>query len=213
MGPEALLPAARENGKEHQKMQALSALLGRIFGYMCLALSVLVSAETIMRKAFDVSLQGADELGGYTLAVTSSLAFSVALIGRNHMRIDLLHFRLPPVAQAVLNWLAVVSVAAFAGLLAWTAYDIVADSVEYHSTAPTPWATPLVYPQGLWYAGLAIFALVSAVLAVRATIYLLRGRVEDLCVAFSPKAATEELDEEIKAAKSRATGHIGKAAE
>jgi len=194
-------------------MQALSALLGRIFGYMCLALSVLVSAETIMRKAFNVSLQGADELGGYTLAVTSSLAFSVALIGRNHMRIDLLHFRLPKVAQAFLNWLAVVSIAAFAGLLAWTAYDIVADSVDYHSTAPTPWATPLVYPQSLWYAGLAIFAAVSAVLAVRATVYLVKGRVEDLNVTFSPKAATEEVDEELEAAKSRVTEHINTAAE
>jgi len=194
-------------------MPALSALLGRIFGYMCLALSVLVSAETIMRKAFNVSLQGADELGGYTLAVTSSLAFSVALIGRNHMRIDLLHFRLPKVAQALLNWLAVVSIAAFAGLLAWTAYDIVADSVDYHSTAPTPWATPLVYPQSLWYAGLAIFAAVSAVLAVRATVYLFKGRVEDLNVAFSPKAATEEVDEELEAAKSRVTEHINTAAE
>ncbi len=194
-------------------MQLLSALLGRLFGYMCLALSVLVSAETIMRKAFDMSIQGADELGGYTLAVTSSLAFSVALIGRNHMRIDLLHFRLPKGAQAMLNWLAVVSIAAFAGLLAFTAYDIVADSVAYHSTAPTPWATPLVYPQSLWYAGLAIFALVAAILAIRATLYLLRGRIDELNIAFSPKAATEELSEELAAAKSRAPKQIGKAAE
>jgi TRAP-type mannitol/chloroaromatic compound transport system permease small subunit len=102
-GPKAAFPAVGEGGKERRAMQLVSTILGRIFGYMCLALSVLVSAETIMRKAFDVSLQGADELGGYTLAVTSSLAFSVALIGRNHMRIDLLHFRLPQVVQAVLN--------------------------------------------------------------------------------------------------------------
>lgn len=194
-------------------MQVISALLGRIFGYMCLALSVLVSAETIMRKVFDVSLQGADELGGYTLAVTSSLAFSVALIGRNHMRIDLLHFRLPKVAQAILNWLAVVSIAAFAGLLAWSGYAIVADSVAYHSTAPTPWATPLVYPQSLWYGGLAIFAVVSAILAVRATVYLLKGRFEDLSVAYSPKAATEELGEELAAARSRGAEQIGKTVE
>ncbi len=190
-------------------MQAISALLARIFGYMCLALSFLVSAETIMRKVFSMSLQGADELGGYTLAVTSSLAFSVALIGRNHMRIDLLHFRLPKVAQAVLNWLAIVSIAAFAGLLAWTTYDILVDTIAYHSTAPTPWATPLVYPQGLWYAGLAVFAAVAVLLALRATGYLLRGDVEQLGDAFSPKAATEQLVEELEEVKSRATGHVG----
>lgn len=193
-------------------MQLVSALLGRIFGYMCLALSVLVSAETIMRKAFHLSLQGADELGGYTLAITSSLAFSVALIGRNHMRIDLLHFRLPRVVQAVLNWLAVVFIAAFAGLLAWAAYGILADSIEYHSTAPTPWATPLVYPQSLWYAGLTIFAAVAVVLALRATGYLLKGRVEELSLAFSPKASTEELAEELKEAKSRAAKDIDQSA-
>jgi TRAP-type C4-dicarboxylate transport system permease small subunit len=180
---------------------------------MCLALSVLVSAETIMRKAFDVSLQGADELGGYTLAVTSSLAFSVALIGRNHMRIDLLHFRLPQVVQAVLNWLAIVSIAAFAGLLAWTAYGILADSIGYHSTAPTPWATPLVYPQSLWYAGLTVFAVVAAVLALRATGYLLKGRVEELSLAFSPKASTEILVEELEEAKSRAAEGISQPAD
>lgn len=191
-------------------MQLISILLGWIFGYMCLALSVLVSAETIMRKAFDMSIQGADELGGYTLAVTSSFAFSVALIGRKHMRIDLLHFRMPPPVQAILNWLAIVSIAAFAGLLAWTAYDILIDSIDYHSTAPTPWATPLVYPQSLWYAGLAVFSVVSFIAAVRATSDMLKGRIEKLNATFSPKAASEELVEEIEEVKSRTADDLGR---
>jgi hypothetical protein len=97
--------------------------------------------------------------------------------------------------------------------LAWTAYGILADSIGYHSTAPTPWATPLVYPQSLWYAGLTVFAVVAAVLALRATGYLLKGRVEELSLAFSPKASTEILVEELEEAKSRAAEGISQPAD
>lgn len=184
-------------------MRAVSTILGCIFGYMCLLLSVLVSAETIMRKVFDVSLQGADELGGYTLAIGSSLAFCVALIGRNHMRIDLLHYRLPVRAQAVLNWLAIVSIATFAVLLSWTTLGIITDTLSYRSTAPTPWATPLIYPQSLWCAGLTIFAVVAVVKALQSTGLLVTGRWKRLNTLFNPKASKEELEEELADAAAR----------
>ena len=184
-------------------MNSVSRILGCLFGYMCLALSVLVSAETIMRKVFAMSLQGADELGGYTLAIGSSLAFCVALIGRNHMRIDILHYRLPRSVQGFLNWFAMIVIALFAGLLSWTTFGIIRDTIDYRSTAPTPWATPLVYPQGLWYAGLTIFAIVAAILAVRATRLFFSGRIDELNEAFQPKAAKEELEEELANAAQR----------
>ncbi len=184
-------------------MNTVSKILGCIFGYMCLALSVLVSAETIMRKLFAMSLQGADELGGYILAIGSSLAFCVALIGRNHMRIDILHYRLPQSLQAVLNWLAMLLIAAFAVLLSWTTLGVIKETIEYHSTAPTPWATPLVYPQSLWYAGLTIFAVVAVILAYRATRLLASGRIANLNESFQPKAASEELEEELEDAAQR----------
>ena len=44
-------------------------LLATVFGGIFLALSVVVTVETLSRKLFNVSLQGADELGGYALAV------------------------------------------------------------------------------------------------------------------------------------------------
>jgi TRAP-type C4-dicarboxylate transport system permease small subunit len=178
-------------------MQKVSTVLACLFGYMCLALSVLVSAETLMRKLLNKSLQGADELGGYTLAIGSSLAFCVALLGRNHMRIDLLHYRLPVVAQAVLNWLSAVVIAFFALLLSWTTLGIIRDTIDYHSTAPTPWATPLVYPQSLWYVGLTMFALLASVLALRATYLLFTGDVTRLNLGFQPKAVQEEVAEEL----------------
>ena len=184
-------------------MNTLSKILGCLFGYLCLGLSFFVAAEIILRKLFAMSLQGADELGGYVLAIGSCLSFCVALIGRNHMRIDILHYRLPAKVQSVLNWLSMVTLSGFGLLLAWTTYIIIKDTISYHSTAPTPWATPLIYPQSLWFAGLFMFALISVILAVRATRYLVTGRMEELREEFQPKAAKEELKEELEDAARR----------
>ena len=184
-------------------LKGTSTVLGIVFGYLCLGLSIFVGAETILRKVFGMSLQGADELGGYVLAVGSCLSFCVALVGRNHMRIDILHYRMPAKVQALLNWLSAVALAVFGITLAWTGYGILRDTADYHSTAPTPWATPLIYPQGAWYAGLLLFALLAFFLALRATKLLLTRRMDVLLEEFQPKATREELQEEIEDAARR----------
>lgn len=179
-------------------MNRLVTVLSCMFGYMFLALSALVTTETVARKLFNFSFQGADELGGYALAVGSSLAFSIALIGRSHIRIDLLHQYLPVALQAILNWLSIILLAVFGLLLAWVGLKIINDTMAYQSTAPTPWTTPLIYPQSLWYAALLVFAVIAVGLAVRATQLFASGRIAELNTEFHPKGAVEELREEIE---------------
>ena len=65
-------------------MKRIEGILAGVFGAIFLALSAIVTIETIARKVFSFSIQGADELGGYALAIGSTLAFSLALMGRNH---------------------------------------------------------------------------------------------------------------------------------
>ncbi len=149
--------------------------LGTLFGLIFVALSCMVAVETLVRKIFNFSLQGADELGGYSLAVGATIAFSLALMGRSHIRVDIFHARLPAWLQTALNWLSVLCLAAFAGLMAYLAWFVVRDTQSYQSVSQTPWATPLVYPQSAWLVGLILFALVSAGYALRAT-WLLRAR-------------------------------------
>ena len=122
---------------------------------------------------FNVSLQGADELGGYALAVGSTIAFSLALMGRNHIRVDVFHEKFPRALQACAE-LAVDRRRwpCSAIFIAWVAFKVIGDTMQYGSTAQTPWATPLIWPQGVWYAGLVIFALVAIGYAVRATLLL-----------------------------------------
>ncbi len=177
--------------------------LGTLFGLIFVALSCLVAVETFVRKAFNFSLQGADELGGYALAFGATIAFSLALMGRSHIRVDVFHDRLPAPLQTALNWLSVVCLAAFAVLMAWLAWYVIQDTRSYQSVSQTPWATPLQYPQSAWLAGLIMFALVASGYALRATWLLLRGDAATLNHEFGPRTTKQEVDEEVEDLKSR----------
>lgn len=185
--------------------ESIERALGTAFGLVFVALSFLVAVETVIRKLFNVSLQGADELGGYALAVGATIAFSLALMGRGHIRVDVFHDRLPRGLQVLLNWLSIVMLAAFAALLAWLAWFVIQDSASYKSVSQTPWATPLVIPQSVWLAGLIVFALVSIGYALRASWLLLRGEVAALNREFGPRSTKDEVDEELEDLKARST--------
>jgi TRAP-type C4-dicarboxylate transport system permease small subunit len=183
--------------------------LGTIFGLVFVALAFLVTVETIMRKVFNRSLQGADELGGYSLAIGATVAFSLAMMGRSHIRVDVFHDRLPKALQLLLNWLSVLCLAAFGVLMAWLAWYALQDSLAYRSVSQTPWATPLVYPQSAWLFGLTMFALVSLGYAIRATWLLARGRTAQLNREFGPRSTQEEVAEELEDLKTRSAADAG----
>ena len=189
--------------------ERVEGVLANIFGAIFLLLSVVVVVETVSRKVFNVSLQGADELGGYALAVGSTIAFSLALMGRNHIRVDVFHEKFPRVVQAALNWLSIASLATLGVFIAWIALKVLGDTRSYGSTAQTPWATPLIWPQSVWYAGLVIFALVACGYALRATQLLVTGRIDTLNHDFHPKSAKEELKEELEDLAQRLPGSPG----
>ncbi len=181
--------------------------LGTLFGLVFVALSLVVALETALRKLFNISLQGADELGGYALAVGATIAFSLALLGRNHIRVDVIHERLPRGLQTVLNWLSALSMAGFAGLMAWLAWFALQDSQAYQSVSQTPWATPLVYPQSAWLLGLVVFALLATGIAAYATGLLLTGRWDRLNQMLHPRSTREELKEELDDLQHRSGQH------
>jgi TRAP-type C4-dicarboxylate transport system permease small subunit len=178
-------------------MRRVEAVIANLFGIVFLVLAVVVTVETLARKLFNFSIQGADELGGYALAVGSTLAFTLALVGRNHIRVDVFHELFPRRVKAALNWLSIVMLAALAVLFVAVSFRVLDESLAYRSTAQTPWATPLIYPQSVWYAGLVVFMLFALGYAVRATWLLATGRIDELNVEFHPKSAKEELKEEL----------------
>jgi TRAP-type C4-dicarboxylate transport system permease small subunit len=153
-----------------------------------------------------------DELAGYSLAIGSTIAFSLALAGRNHIRVDVFHDLFPRGVKALLNWLSIVLLAALATLFVAVSWRVISESHEYGSTAQTPWATPLIYPQSLWYAGLVMFMLVALGFAARATWLLVTRRIDQLNEEFHPKSAKEEVKEELEDFAQRSGAGAGRRA-
>jgi TRAP-type C4-dicarboxylate transport system permease small subunit len=190
-------------------MRRFEDILATVFGAIFIVLAFAVTVETLARKLFNFSLQGVDELGGYSLAIGSTIAFALAVFGRNHIRVDVFHEHFPRALKAALNWLSIVLLAAMAVLFVAVSWRVLSESMEYGSTAQTPWATPLIYPQSFWYAGLVLFMLMAIGFAVRATWLLLSRRIDELNEEFHAKSAKEELKEELDDLKQRQSAEAG----
>lgn len=187
-------------------MTIYARILGIIFGIMMLLLAVLITFETLIRKFFSLSLGGVDELGGYAIAIAAPLAFCVAMVEQSHIRINLLHMRLPTTVQAVLNALAALSMGLLAAFLLYFTVQTVLDTHMYRSIAQTPWATPLIYPQAVWLVAMAAFSVAAALLSAKAILLLLKRDWKTLNRQFGPSSATDELEAELADLEQREGG-------
>ncbi len=190
-------------------MQRLERLSAWVFGLSFLFLALAVAVETVMRKVFNKSLQGVDELGGYVLAVGAALSFAIALRERTHIRIDVVHERLPKALRVLLNALALPSLTACAAAIAYMAWFALGDTIQFNATAQTPWATPLRYPQTAWVMALCVFVLFALVETVVMLFTLLTGRFADMDRRYGPRGAKDELDEELADLKARGVVEVG----
>ena len=184
-------------------MKRLETIGAWLFGAVFVLLSLAVAVEVTLRKVLNVSLQGVDELGGYSLAIGAGLAFALALVGRSHIRIDLVHERLPRPMRLVLNVVAVASLAATAVALPVLAWFALSDSIAMNSTAQTPWATPLRWPQGVWFVVLSVFALVAIGSLLRLLAFAFGGQTDRVDREYGPRGTKEELQEELADIEAR----------
>jgi len=165
-------------------------------GWWLMVIVVLTCVEILGRKLFGFSLQGVDEVGGYTLSVTASLALSWALIQRGHTRVDFLLSRFSPNAQALCNAAAVTTLALMASYAALRGVTVLAESLEFKSRSTTPLQTPLWIPQSGWLLGWMIFAATSITFAVHAWILFIRDRARLNCY-YGPVTVEEEIETEL----------------
>ena len=165
-------------------------------GWWLILLSLATCFEMVSRKLFHFSLQGIDEIGGYTLAVSTAIGFSYTLITRGHTRIDFLVSKLPAGGRAVMNFIAMLSLAAVATFAVYRASSVLSETIEFQSTATTPLQTPLWIPQSLWFVGYALFAIIAVYLAAHALFLLLRGRIAELNKLYGPQTLEEEIESE-----------------
>lgn len=171
-------------------------------GWAVLIYSFAVSYEILGRKLFGFSFQGIDDIGGYVLAVTSAIGASFTMAMRGHTRVDVFLVHMSPRWQRVVNTAAMLTMAVFACYATWRGLEVLAESIEFQSVATNPLQTPLWQPQGLWLAGLALFALISIAYAVHACALFVRGGA-DLNRHYGPVSAQDELEAELTARAER----------
>lgn len=156
-------PVARALGPPIRWLQILC-------GWALIAISFATLYDIVARRLFGHSVQGVNEIGAYLLAIVSAFGFSSALLQKAHSRVDFLFPYFPRGLVAVLNLAASVLLFGLALLSVWHAYHVLDESLLFDSRAATPLQTPMWIPQGLWLAGLGVFAGVSGACAIHAAI-------------------------------------------
>src|SRR5690606_23232728 len=106
--------------------------------------------------------------------------FTIALVDRAHIRIDLIYDRCSKTVRAWLDWFSLLLVASMSVLLCYVRILSLQETIEFRSTAPRPWATPLVWPQGVWLATQVLFVAAVVFMFAQATRLLLARRFERL---------------------------------
>jgi TRAP-type C4-dicarboxylate transport system permease small subunit len=185
-----------------KRLQGIAAAISRAGaiagGAMLLVAAVTICIDIFLRYAFSLTVGGADELSGYALAIASAWGFSAALLSRSHIRIDTVYVRVASRrVRAALDLLSLTCLALFIALVAWHAWGVLRQSYASGSRSLSAIEAPLVIPQGLWFAGLAFFVAVAALLLTRALFAYLRGDLASLFEAIGSKSGVAEAKEEI----------------
>ena len=167
-------------------------------GALILAAAVLIGVDVTLRKFFNASIGGADELAGYALALGTAWSLGAALLDRAHIRIDSLYVLLPRWLRLSLDFAGLALFIAFFGLIAWHGWSVVQQSWMSGSRSQSALATPTVIPQSLWLLGLALFFAVGLALLAHAAILIARGNASAAEQAISTRSAAEEVQEEIR---------------
>ena len=175
-------------------------------GALILAAAVLIGIDVTLRKVFNASIGGADELAGYALALGTAWSLGAALLDRAHIRIDSVYVFLPRPLRLALDFAGLALFIAFFGLIARHGWNVAEQSWVSGSRSQSALQTPTVLPQAIWLVGLALFFLAGVVLLAYAGALLARGKAAQAERAISTRSAAEEVEDEIRDLKDREAG-------
>jgi TRAP-type C4-dicarboxylate transport system permease small subunit len=168
-----------------------------------LAAALLIGVDVTLRKLFDASIGGADELAGYALAIGTAWSLGAALVERAHIRIDSLYILFPRWLRLALDFIGIALLLAFFGLIARHGWSVVQQSWVSGSRSQSALQTPTVLPQSIWLIGLLLFFLIGLVLLARAAILVARGDAAAAARAISTRSAAEDVQREMRELKAR----------
>jgi TRAP-type C4-dicarboxylate transport system permease small subunit len=184
------------------------ARAGTWFGGVLLILAAaIVGVEVVLRRVFNESIPGTDELSGYAMAIGVAWALAFTLLRRAHVRIDSLYVLLPVPVRAVLDIVGLAAFTGFMGLVTWYAWTGVWwRSFDVGARSLSRLEVPLWVPQALWGLGLILFLLCALLLLVRSILALVRGEPHEVQRLIGSRSALEDTAEEVEDATARLRG-------
>ena len=181
-----------------RRAEQVSDLAAWLAGAALIGISFLIGFDVIVRRFFGFSVQGADEIGGYILAVTGAWAISLTLLRRAHIRIDSVSRMFPVRARAVLDVLGMASLAAFMAIMTTRVWTVLLQSIESSSRSMTPLGVPLAIPQSIWVLGFCFFLAVILLLLAKSIVALARGEIETVGRLIGSRSVVEEIAAEME---------------
>lgn len=186
-------------GRANSLIDALARGMNRCAGWLFVLCALFVTFDVLARKFLGFSSQSTTELSGYMLGVGIAWGLAGALEARTHVRIDILIRKVPPRQRGYLHWLALASLAVFAGFLVYGAWHTTMESWDFKATDNSLLKTPLILPQGLWLFGIGVFGVMAALRVVEVALLLPGGDIGAIEHLTGPRSYLEEADEALEA--------------
>ena len=166
-----------------------------VCGGLCVLVSFVIAVAVVMRKVFNVSIVGADEISSFILAASCSWGFAFALLHRAHVRVESLQLILPRRLCAVLDIVGLILLGAFVAVIAWYTASVLALSIDMGALADML-DVPLWLPQAFWVAGFVVSVILAVLLLIRSLIAFLTGDLAALQALIGSRSAVEEAAQE-----------------
>jgi TRAP-type C4-dicarboxylate transport system permease small subunit len=180
-------------------LETVARVMSALGGWMYIACALFVTFDVLARQFLGFSSKTTTEITGYMLAFGIGWGLGHALTERAHIRIDVLVNRLPLGPRKYLHALALLLLAIFVLFIAWAAYSVVVESLEFGATDNSAMAIPLVLPQGLWAFGIWMFAALVLVVALETAILLVRNDGAAVDRLLGPRTFQDETEEALEA--------------
>ncbi|MEH6633284.1 MAG: TRAP transporter small permease [Halopseudomonas aestusnigri] len=182
--------------KLNKKTKHCSQVLAWIGGGMIILSALLVTVEVIIRKLFNFSFGGADEIAGYAFGIATSLSLSFALYERAHIRVDALYNFMPKTIKIISDFIGIILIVGFISVVSYMAFLLVSDTVGSNSHSITPLRVPLVFPQLPWLLGWIACAFSGLIILMTALRALIKKDLAHVQSLIGVKSTDELIEDE-----------------
>lgn len=183
-------------------IDTLSLAAMRLGGALILLSALMVTTDVVLRQLGGKSIAGLDEVSGYFFAIATAAAFSAGLIRRFNVRIEGVYRLVPRPVRVALDFLAIVALVGYLGIVVWVASDLVMSSYTNWSRSISPLQTPLFIPQIVWISFLGLAVVAGLCLIGMSVSALLAKDWTTLQALIGPLSYDEEIEIEIESIAS-----------